>query len=197
MHKFGGDMVNSLAIDIPEADAKDVMKKMKTLLKDYKGEVKKGVSTGTIITEVSNDPIEIHFEVEEIKGGGARLISAWKLSGGFISSKTTPSQYAKARALLKEFAVKTSKEAVSEKLATAMKANDKLVKEQDKLKKEKEKLDKSIVDNKDKVVKAQNEITEAENNLKTNEANQKKKEAEIAAQKKVLDEIKKKLGSIK
>lgn len=197
MNKFDGEMVNSLTIDIPDVEEKDISKEFKSLLKDYKGEVKKDKSSNTFISDISNDPITVYFEVKEIKGGGVTLITAWKLSGGFINSESTKAQYASASKLVREFAIKAAKNAVAEKLEKAQKEQEKLEKEQEKLKKEKEKLDKSIAENKEKIIKAEGEIKEAENNLVTNEEEQKKKQAEIEKQKKVLEEIQKKLGSIK
>lgn len=196
-NKFDGDMVNSLTVVIPDTEEKDISKSFKTLLKDYKGEVKKGTSVNTLITEISNDPITVFYEVEELKGGGVKLITSWKLSGGFINSETTKEQYNSASKLIRDFAVKASKEAVSEKLEKAMKAQASLEKEQEKLKKENEKLTNSIEENKEKIIKAEGEIKEAENSLVTNKKDQEKKQAEIEKQKKVLEEIQKKLSNIK
>ncbi|HRD37434.1 MAG TPA: hypothetical protein PLC65_02275, partial [Bacteroidia bacterium] len=57
------------------------------------------------------------------------------------------------------------------------------------LEKEKKKLQEDIEDYKKKIAKAEEDI-------KTNEGNQTKKKSEVEAQKKVVDEVKKKLNGI-
>ena len=200
-NNFAGKMVNALFVEIPEAEEKEVMKEFKILMKDYKGEVNKKkkqyFSINTIIQEISNDPITVYFSVEAKAGGGSILETGFKLSGGFISSATTPVQYKSASKIIRDFAVKSTKAAISKSLETALKAKDNLSKQHIRLKKENEKLNKSIVVNKDKILRAEAEIKEAESTLTTNNEEQKKKEAELAAHQKVLEEIQKKLGRIK
>ena len=136
-------------------------------------------------------------KVEESDNGGCKLITGWKLAGGFVNSSTTQAQYAEAAKILREFGVKISKKEIGKELASAVKSQEKLEKEQSKLEKEKTNLEQSIVNNKERIEKAKSAIKQAESDIVTNGDNQKKKKEEIEKQKKRVEEIKKKLNNVK
>jgi hypothetical protein len=200
-NKLSKEMVSTLVMNLSHVPSKSAIKGLKSLMKDYKGNIKKEkgtyVSNETVIQTISRDKITVYFRVEENKDGGCKIITGWKLTGGYINSSTTQVQFVEAKKILRDFGVKISRKEIGKELSVAVKSQEKLEKEQSKLEKENKNLLSSIETNKDRIARAQAAIKQAETDLVSNSDNQKKKKKEIDAQKKVVEEIKKKLNNVK
>ena len=224
MNSIAGEMVNTLTVNIPEADIEVVLKEFTTLIESHKGEIEKDkeqyISENTVILGISNDSFTLYFSMVEINGGGSvKLITAFKLPFGFLGYHKSPPKCNKAKKILRDFAMSISMEAITTQLEAARKVNDNLDSAIAKLKIERDQSENTIVHNKmlilkaqadnktaentlttnneEVIVKAEAEIKAAENTLMTISEEQKNKEAELAVQQKVLEGIKTKLASIK
>jgi predicted RNase H-like nuclease (RuvC/YqgF family) len=117
------------------------------------------------------------------------MIVAFNLGGVFLSSANDAVKYASAEKMLKEFATKSTKAPLEEKLKIAEKLLEKLQGDQKDLEKENKNLKGDIESYKSK-------ISKAEDDIRTNEGNQSKKKSEIDAQRTVIDQIKNEVGGV-
>lgn len=182
---IGGGSNNALVVSIYEADAAEVEKEWKSLMKDKEAKVssKDGVfADNAMIKTMGNNPIDIYAKVVKVKDNEVKLIVGYDLGGAYLSSGKHPEQYKEAKKMMYDFAVKMTKEGIAGQLKAAQKAHEKLTDQQEDLEKEQKSLEKDIEDYKAK-------IKQAEDNIAKNKANQEKKKQEIEAQKKVVDAI--------
>jgi hypothetical protein len=186
----------ALVVTIYENSGSDVLDKWKDRLKDFKNEkVKESggeiVGDNIVIKDWGNNPVDIYSKVDEDKSAKkVTLMVAVDLGGTYLSESDQKDKYKYMEKLLKEFAVKTTKEPIMAAVAAATKLLGKMQDDQKDLEKDNKSLHGDIDDHKAK-------ITKAENDIKKNEEDQAKKKAEIAAQAKVLEDIKKKMDLVK
>lgn len=192
--KFSSGSHDCLKTTIYYTSKDDVMDKWKSKLNDFKDEkVKRSgneiFGDNILIKDWGNNTVDIYSSFEEDKEKKTvELAVAVDLGGAYLAS-SDKDKYNYMEKLMKEFAKKMSVKAVEDELETVSKALGKLEDQQSDLEKEKKNLQGDIEDYKKKIAKAEEDI-------KTNDGNQSKKKSEIEAQKKVVDDVKKKLNGI-
>lgn len=192
---FSSGNNNALIVTIYDRSKDDVMSEWKSKLNNFKDEKvsKKGdeiFGDNVLIKDWGNNPVDIYSKFNEDKDKKMITMSiAVDLGGAFLKSSSDKDKFTYMEKLVKEFAVKMTKEGIEDKWKAASSVLSKLEDNQKDLESKNSSLKKDIENYKDKIKKAEDDV-------KTNEADQVKKKAEIEAQKKVVDEIKKKLGSV-
>lgn len=192
--KFSSGSHDCLKTTIYYATKDDVMDKWKSKLNDFKDEkVKRSgneiFGDNILIKDWGNNTVDIYSIFEEDKDKKTVEMSVAVDLGGAYLNSSDKSKQNYIEKLMKDFAVKLSKDAVEDEKKLAEKSLDKLEGEQKELESDKKKLADDIEDYKKK-------ISKAENDIKDNEDKQGKKKSEVEAQKKVVDEVKKKLNGI-
>jgi hypothetical protein len=189
---IGGAKNPVLTVIIYEASESDVEKAWKSLMKDYDAKVstKDGVfADNAKITEISANTVDV-YALTAKTDDGIKLTVAIDLGGVFLSSSTHSAEYKAAEKIIKNFAITVSKKAVEEKLDDASDAQKKLESDLKDLEKKNTRLHNDIEGYK-------NKITEAEKDIEDNVKDQETTTKSIEAQKKVVEEIQKKLDGIK
>ncbi len=196
---------NALVVVIYDADLETVEKEWKSRVKDFNTE-KTTLSKHTLfadnatIKEMGNNTVDIYTNFSEKKDGEkktVRMVVGFDLGGAYLSSSQHKDKFEVAKKIIKDFAVKMTKEAVEEQVKIANKALDKLNDKQKDLEKGKKEMEENIVDDKEKIKKAEEDIKKNEENIKTNEKQQEEQKKLIEAQKKVVEDIRKKLDAVK
>ena len=192
--KIGGGNNNALVIYIYENSAEDILKGWKSLMRDNDAKVttKDGeqFSDNAVIKKINgNNTMDIYARTEAGKNGEVKFIVGINMGGAFLSSNQHSAQYKEAEKMLQEFGDKLTRDAIAEQLKIAEKLLEKKTEEQEDLVKKNKDLKEDIEEYKEKIKKAEGEIV-------TNEGDQKKKMTEIEAQKKVVEDIKKKKAAV-
>lgn len=185
---IGGGTNNALVITLYGVSPSDAEDAFKDFMKQYDG--KRSNKDGgifidnAIIKEISgNNTIDVYGKAIGKKGDKEiTFIIAFDLGGAFLSSTQHSAEFKEAEKLTKQFAIKTTKDAIEAELKAAQKTQKNLEGEQ----KDLEKDNKDLLDDIDKY---NAKIKKAEADLVTNKADQDKKKAEIEAQKKVVTDI--------
>ncbi|MBL7888667.1 MAG: hypothetical protein JNL24_03890 [Bacteroidia bacterium] len=192
---IGGASNNALVVTLYGVSPSDAEESFRSFMKQYDG--KRSSKDGGIfidnasIKEISgNNTIDI-YGIAQGKKGDAEItfVVAFDLGGAFLNSSEHKDQYKIAEKIVKEFAVKATKEAIENELKAAQKAQEKLEDDQKSLEKDKKGLEKDIEDYKAKITKAEQDIVK-------NKSDQDKKKSEIEAQKKVVSTINDKLKAV-
>lgn len=192
--KFSSGSHDCLTTTIFEADKDKAMSKWKSKLNDFKDEKVKWKGSeifgdNIVIKDWGNNPVDIYSKFEEDKDKKTvTLHVAVDLGGAYLSS-SDKDKYRYIEKMMKEFAIDMSKDNIRDEISAAEKVQSKLEDEQKDLEKKNKGYKDDIEDYKKK-------ITQAESDIKDNESAQGKKKSEIDAQKKVVDEIKKKLDKV-
>ncbi len=192
--KFSNGSHDCLTTTIFEGDKDNAMSKWKSKLNSFKDEKvsKKGdevIGDNIEIKDWGNNTVDIYSKFDEDKEKKTVTMSVAVDLGGAYLTSSDKDKYNFMEKLIKEFAVDMTKDNIKDLVSTAEKALGKLESAQKDLEKENKNLKDDIEDHKKK-------ITKDENDIKDNEANQTKKKAEVEAQKKVTDDIKKKLDKV-
>jgi hypothetical protein len=191
--KFSSGSQNCLTTTIYGNNLDDVQSKWKSLLKDYKNEKVKSngnevFGDNVLIKDWGNNPVDVYTKFEENKKDQTvKMFVAFDLGGIYL--KSSDERYNSAEKMVKEFAIKTTKDALGDKVKDQEKILGKLEDNQKDLEKDNKNLKSDIESYKDKIKKA-------EDDTKKNEENQTKKKTEIDAQKKVVEEAKKILSKV-
>ncbi|MCK6650618.1 MAG: hypothetical protein L6Q66_13245, partial [Bacteroidia bacterium] len=153
---IGGASNNALVVTLYGISPSDAEESFRSFMKQYDG--KRSSKDGGIfidnasIKEISgNNTIDI-YGVAQGKKGDAEItfVVAFDLGGAFLNSSEHKDQYKIAEKIVKEFAVKATKEAIENELKAAQKAQEKLEDDQKSLEKDKKGLEKDIEDYKSK-----------------------------------------------
>ncbi|MFL5764418.1 MAG: hypothetical protein ACJ77K_10800 [Bacteroidia bacterium] len=191
---IGGGSHNALTVTLYGISPSDAEEAFRSFMKKYDG--KRSSKNGEVfvdhckITEMSNNTIDVYGKALGKKGDPEiTFVVGFDLGGAFCNSKDHGAQYDAAEKIVKEFAVKATKDAIEEQLKDAQKAQSRLEDDQKSLEKENKNLNDDIEDYKKKIKKAEDDIVK-------NKSDQDKKKAEIEAQKKVVDDIDKKLKAV-
>jgi hypothetical protein len=192
--KFSSGSHDCLTTQIFEGDKDKAMSKWKSKLNSFKDEkVKRSgdeiFGDNIEIKDWGNNPVDIYSKFDEDKD--KKIVTmhvAVDLGGAYLTS-SDKDKYRYMEKLMKEFAVDISKDNIKDQVSAAEKILGNLEDDQKSLEKKNKGYKDDIEDYKKK-------ITKAESDIKDNEANQTKKKSEIDAQKKVVDEIKKKLDKV-
>ncbi len=191
---IGGGNHNALVVTLYEINPSDAEDAFRSFMKKYDG--KRSSKDGGIfidhalIKEMGNNTVDIYGKANGKKGDKEiSFVVAFDLGGAFLNSSDHKEQYKIAETIVKEFAIKATKDVIEEQLKDAQKAQSKLEDAQNDLERDNKNLNEDIVNYKAKITKAEQDIVK-------NKSDQEKKKAEIEAQKKVVEEVDKKLKSV-
>ncbi len=192
---IGGGSNNAFVVTLYGISPSDAEEAFRSFMKKYDG--KRSSKDGGIfidnanIKEISgNNTIDIYGKAQGKKGDKEiTFVVAFDMGGAFLNSGDHKTEAKVAEKIVKDFAVKATKDAIEEEKKAAEKVQSKLEDEQKDLEKDKSKLEKDIEDYKSKIKKAEDDIVK-------NKSDQDKKKAEVEAQKKVVDGIKDKLKAV-
>jgi hypothetical protein len=191
---IGGGNHHALTVTLYEISPSDAEDAFRSFMKKYDG--KRSSKDGAIfvdhamIKEMGNNTIDIYGKAIGKKGDPEiTFVVAFDLGGAFLNSGDHKDQYKIAEQIVKEFAVKATKDAIEDKLKAAQKVQSNFEDEQKSLEKENKNLNDDITEYKEKITKAEQDIAK-------NKTDQEKKKAEIETQKKIVAEIDKKLKSV-
>lgn len=184
---------NALVVIINEATPEEIESAWKSLTKSYKAKVSTldGVifSDNAVIKTISNNTIDMYARTEKIKDGETRLILGFYLGGAYLSSTLHPQPFAEIKQIVNDFAIKTTKDAIANKLKAEQKILDKLNDEQKNLVKKNESLNKDVETNKQKIEDLKIKIKKDEDDLVINKTDRENKTKEVDAQKKVVEAL--------
>jgi hypothetical protein len=185
---------NALTVDLPKTSMKEAEKLWKDYAKQFKGDTKKDKKSDEWFTDNAliaaiggANTIDMYAKFSE--SGDFTTVGLWiDLGGAYVDSKGFADKYAEAEKILQNFALLVVREQTKKQLSD----------QQDDLKKM-EKAEKKLEDkNADLVKDIENwkkKITQAEADIQTNLKAQEDQKAKIDAQKKLVDEIAKKLNT--
>jgi hypothetical protein len=177
------------------SDKDKIEREWKSYIKNFKPDDvsdKKGeyFFDNTKFTQIGNNPVDVHSIVmAKGKDNEIRLTVCFDLGGAYASGGSHSKEMSYFKGLVKDFAVKMTKEHYDDKVKEAAKALTKLTDKQTDLEKDNKGLEKDIVDYNDKIKKSQEKIEQNKKDIET-------KKVEITAQQKVLDELKSKQSSV-
>lgn len=185
---FSSGSHNAYTTTIYETTKDDAESKWKSFLKDFKNEKVKSSNNevfgdNIIIKDWDNNALDIYTVFEEDKKNKQVIMRvAFDLGGAYLSSAESV-KHNKAEKMIKDFALKTTKEGMADKLKALEKVLSKLEDNQKDLERDNKNSKSDIENYKEKIKKAEADI-------KKNEEDQVKKKSEIEAQKKVVEEAK-------
>lgn len=192
LEKIDDGINNALVVDIPEAN-KDVVSRAWRKLMNGAGAKVSGrtdiEAENVKIPLITTDTLWIFTSLDQ-KDGYVRLVSGFRIKNTFLSSTNNPSAYREAERIVQNFALDQAKNAVQEKVDNEKKKLSRLQKDFNDLDEENAQLSKDIENYNNRIKKATTTISE----------NEKKKEStakDIEKQKKIVDEIVRKLLDIK
>jgi hypothetical protein len=190
---IGGGKNPCLIVTIYEATEDDINSGWKSIMKGYNGKVssKDGghMADNVVIKDLSNNTCDVYYKTEKVNEKEFKLIVAVNLGGAFMNPSDHSTQNNYFKKLMKDFAAKTSMDAIGDQLKDAEKALSKLESAQSSLEKDQNSL-------KSDIEKYKSKIKSAEDDLAKNNTDQTKKKSEIEAQKKVVETITKKKDAV-
>lgn len=194
---FSSGSHNSFVTTVYVQDMDKVQKEWKSKMKDfgYSSHDSKGSKEeffdNVKFKELSNNPMDVYAKFEELKDEkSVRVYVAIDMGGDYVSSGQHSKEADFMKKMIKEWAIKTSKDAVEDQWKEQHKALVKLEDKQKDLEKDNKNLESDIKNYEEKIKKAKEDIEKNKKDIET-------KKTEIEAQKKVTDDVKKKLDSIK
>jgi chromosome segregation ATPase len=190
--KINGGSHNCLVVTIYDATPDEIEKEWKSKMKDYDAKVSgkdEIFADNALIKEISENTCDVYARTEKISDTETKFIVGFLMGETWLSSSTNKASYNAAEKIVKDFAVKESKDALAGKVKVAEKALDNVKDDQADLEKKNKNLHEDIDEYNEKIKKAEADI-------KTNEEEQTKKKAAIDAQQKVVDEIKSRENSV-
>jgi hypothetical protein len=187
---------NALTVDLYNTNVKDVEKLWKEYAKRFKGDTKRDKKNDEYFTDNAMIPelggantLDMFAKFSE-SSGNVNMALWFDLGGAYVNSKDMREKYVEAEKIVLAFAthiLKTQTEAQLEEQSDELK---KFEKQQTRLEDKNKSLLKDIEDYKKR-------ITQAEADIQTNLKAQEESKAKIVSQKKLVEEIQKKLGGIK
>ena len=185
---------NALTVDLPKTSLKDAEKLWKDYAKQFKGDTKKDKKTDEWFTDNAMiaaiggaNTIDMYAKFSE--SGDITTLGLWiDLGGIYVDSKSAADKYAEAEKILQNFATTVQREQTKKQLSDQQDDLKKMEKDEKKLENKNADLVKDIENWKKK-------ITQAEADIQTNLKQQEEQKAKIEAQKKLVDEIAKKLAT--
>ncbi len=186
---------NSLTVDLMKISAKDAEKLWKDYAKQFKGDAKKDKKTDEWFTDNAliaaiggANTIDMYAKFSE--SGDITTLGLWiDLGGAYVDSKGFADKYAEAEKILQNFSLMVQREQTKKQLSDQQDDLKKMDKAEKKLEDKNADLLKDIENWKKK-------IAQAETDIQTNLKQQEEQKAKIDAQKKLVDEIAKKLNTL-
>lgn len=194
---------NALTMDLPGTTSKGVQKAWGKFIKKLKGKTKfdrkvnEYIADDATIKDMSDNTVDIIMKIEE-RGQDGTAISVWfNLGASYLSSKDYAERYPAGEKILKQFANLVSADMIEEELKEA----EKTLKELEDLLKKQEKEEaqriKDIETYRATIKKMEESILTAEGDIKKSEEDQGNTTLTIEEQKKIVDDIQKRLDSVK
>lgn len=193
---FSSGSHNAFNFTVFVSDLNKVQKEWKSKMKDYgyadlKDKGNEYVFDNVKFRDLSNNPMDVYAKFDEDKGDkSVKMSVAYDMGGDYVSSGGHGKEADYMKKLMREFAVKTSKDFVEDQWKDETKKLNKLEDKKKDLEKDNKDLDNDIKNYEEKIKKAKENIEQNKKDIET-------KKTEIETQKKVTDEVKKKLDSIK
>lgn len=190
--KINGGSHNCLVVTIYDATPDEIEKEWKSKMKDYDAKVSgkdEIFADNALIKDISENTCDVYARTEKISDTETKFIVGFLMGETWLSTSTNKASYNAAEKIVKDFAVKESKDALAGKVKVAEKTLDNVKDDQADLEKKNKNLHEDIDEYNEKIKKAEADI-------KTNEEEQTKKKAAIDAQQKVVDEIKSRENSV-
>ena len=186
---------NALTIDLPKTTPKEAEKLWKDYAKQFKGDTKKDKKTDEWFTDNAMiaaiggaNTIDMYTKFEET--GGNTTMGMWiDLGGAYVGSKEFSDKYKEAENIMKNFALTVAREQTKKQLSDQSDELKTMERKQRNLEKDNIGLHEDIDKYKQKIAKAESDI---QVNLKNQEESKKK----IESQRKLVDEIQKKLNNL-
>ena len=188
--KINGGNHPCLVVTIYDATPEDIEKAWKDKMKGYDAKVSgkdEIFADNALIKEISENTCDVYAYTEKINDTETKFVVGFLLGETWLDSKS-PS-YNAAEKIVKDFAVKESKDAIAEKRKEAEKKLDDVKDDQADLEKKNKDLHDDIADYQEKIKKAEEDI-------KTNESEQETKKKEVEDQQKVVDDLKSREDSV-
>jgi hypothetical protein len=187
---------NSLSIELPKVKADFAEKIWKNFVKSYKGKYSKDKKNKEYFLDNALIPglgagntVDLHASFVEM--GENTMFTVWfNLGGAYVSSAQSKEQYTEAEKLVLKYAIETAAEQTKIHLADQQ---DELKKQEKQLKK----LEEKNADHKKDIENWKNKIKQAETDIEVNVKAQGDQKTKIGEQRKLIDEIQKKLDSLK
>jgi len=183
--KFSTGSQNAVTTTIMEAKLEDVISEWKKVLKNYKYEKVKDndnevFGDNILIKEWGNNPVDFYTKFEENKKDKTiKMSTAVDLGGSYMKGGEHSDKVKFVEKLMKDFAIKMTREPIEERLKDAEKEVSKQEDKQQDLEKKNKDLHDDITDYNAKIAKA-------EKDLVVKDAEVKKKQAEVDVQKIVV-----------
>ncbi|HTF02441.1 MAG TPA: hypothetical protein VK826_00385 [Bacteroidia bacterium] len=190
--KINGGNHNCLVVTIYDATPAEIEKEWKSKMKGYDAKVSgkdEIFADNALIKDISENTCDVYARTEKISDTETKFIVGFQLGETWLSSGDNKSSYNAAEKIVKDFAVKMTKDAIADKRKAEEKKLEDVKDDQADLEKKNKDLNDDITDYNEKIKKAQDDI-------KANEEEQVKKKAEVDAQQKVLDDIKSRENSV-
>lgn len=184
--KFSSGSQNAIVTTIYGNAGQEVIDEWKKALKDYKNEKVKVdgnevFGDNILVKEWGNNPVDFYARFDENKNDKTvKMAVAVDLGGAYLSSSLDKTKFRDLEKLVKDFAVKSTKEPIEKELKTNTKVHEKLLDQHKNLEKDKKSLLKDIENYREKIAKAEKEIVGKEAEIE-------KKKEEVNTQKKVVE----------
>lgn len=184
--KFSSGKQDAITTKIYQSEVDNVVEAWKDYLKTFKNEKVKGsksevIGDNILFTDWSNNTVDVYSIFKEQKNEQTvELIVAFDLGGAYLNSSTDSDKFQKAKKMIQEFAIKTTKDGFLAVIKDEEKALSKLEDKQAKLEKDNINLNEDIKEYEQKISKNQKALIKNESDI-----NQKTRE--IDAQKKVVN----------
>jgi hypothetical protein len=186
---------NALTVDLPKTTLKEAEKLWKDYAKQFKGDTKKDKKTDEWLTDNAMiaaiggaNTIDMYTKFSE--SGDITTVGLWiDLGGAYVDSKAFADKYAEAEKILQNFALTVAREQTKKQLSDQQDDLKKMEKAEKKLEDKNADLLKDIENWKKKII-------QAEADIQTNLKQQEEQKAKIEGQKKLVDEIGKKLNTM-
>ncbi|MBI3511184.1 MAG: hypothetical protein HY064_11010 [Bacteroidetes bacterium] len=190
---IGGGSHNCLVVSVYDAKADDIMSKWRSKMKDYNAKVSgkdEIFADNALIKDISDNTCDVYARTEKGKDDNeTQFIVGFVLGETWLSSSSNSTSYKAAEQIVKDFAVKMTKDANDDIVAAEQKKLEKIQSDQDDLVKKSKSLNDDITNYQAKIKKAQDD-------LKQNDDDQAKKKAELDAQQKIVDAAKARQNSV-
>lgn len=189
---LGGGSHPALTVIAYVKDGDKLLKAFKEKMKDFGAKVstkKELFADDAEWKAFGPNAFDAYAKVEEVKGEGFKLIVGVDMGGAWMSPGQHGEQNRLFKNMLKELAVKASKDEVEDEVKAQEKILEKQMDQQKNLESKNKDLHQDIENYKKK-------ISEAESDIKTNEQDQTKKKEEIEKQKEAVKVVKEKLSKI-
>jgi hypothetical protein len=186
---------NALTIDLPKTTVKEAEKLWKDYAKQFKGKTDKNKKTdewftdNALIASIGGaNTVDMYTKFSE--SGDITTVGLWvDLGGAYVGSQEFADKYAEAEKILQNFAVTVIREQTKKQLSDQQDDLKKMEKAQKKLEDKNADLLKDIENWKKK-------IAQAETDIQTNLKQQEEQKIKVEGQKKLVDEIAKKLNTM-